>query len=204
MALSVVIGSLLTGIAVFLIFDIYNKKHLNLKIAFKSALKQYLYFFIIVLLLSVIYFMAGKVVSMILTKYFISGRSKLLLWDARTWMGSILTVINVIIAVLVQSAFTYAIPVLVVEKTKLIKSIISSFALFKKLFIPTIILVGLPMLIYIPIIILNQNSSFLMQKLFPEFILWVAFLNVVISGLVIDPLITVTATFLYLDYRERK
>ncbi|MDD5166818.1 MAG: hypothetical protein PHQ57_05465 [Candidatus Omnitrophica bacterium] len=204
MVLSVVFGSLLTGMAVFLIFEIYNKKHLNLKAAFKTALKLYLYFFIIVFLMNMIYYFAGKLVNIGLYKYFVSGHTKLLFWGARAWLGPFLIAINMVIAVFVQALLIYAIPVLVVEKTKLLKSIIRSAVLFKQLFIPTIILVALPALIYIPMIILNTNTSFLIQKFFPEFILLIAFLNVIISGLIIDPLITVAATFLYLDHKEKR
>lgn len=42
MVLSVIFSSLLTGMAVAIILDIYNKKHVKLEAAFKSALKRYL------------------------------------------------------------------------------------------------------------------------------------------------------------------
>ena len=93
---------------------------------------------------------------------------------------------------------------MIIEKEKLVKAIIKSFVLFKEKFIPTIILVGLPMLFYIPIIALDYNAAFLIYNVFPESILLVSFLGQIISTLVIDPLVTIPTTILYLRHKESK
>ncbi len=91
---------------------------------------------------------------------------------------------------------------MIIDKEKLIKAIIRAFALFKKLFLPTIILVGLPMLAYIPVIVLEYNTAFLINRLFPEFVLFVSFLSIIVSSLVIDVVVTVSTTYLYLMKKE--
>jgi hypothetical protein len=131
-----------------------------------------------------------------------AGHRQLLFFGPGIWLGPILSVIDFLLALFIQSAFIYAIPVLIIGQEKLIQSIGKSFLLFKKLFIPTLILVGLPMLIYIPILVLSYNTAFLIDKLFPEFILVVLFLSTIVSSLVIDPLITVSTTLLYLTQKE--
>jgi len=201
--LSLVLGSLLTGTAVFMIWDNHNKKRLSLFRSLKSAIKKYVSFLIITLIVICSFYLFIKLVSKGLTLYFLSGHRRLLYINANIWMGPILAVINFMISVLVQSALVYAIPLLVIENEKLIKAIGKSFVLFKRYFFPTIILVTLPMLFYIPIIILQYNSVFLISKVFPEFILLVCFLSTIISSLFIDPLITISTAHLYLIKRKK-
>lgn len=204
MALSVIAGSALTGTAIVMIFDVYNKKHSKLGKAFKSALKQYISLFIVVLVFTAAFYIFTKIVLISLTKYFLAGHSRLLFLGARIWMGPILLCINFIIALFIQSAFAYSLPVLMIENKKIINSIVKSFVLFKKFFVPTIALVGLPTLLYIPIIALIGNSGLLIDKFFPEIIMLVLFLSIIVSSLIIDPLITVSTTLLYLGVHEDK
>jgi hypothetical protein len=139
-----------------------------------------------------------KIASKILLKYFTSGHTRLLFIGAKIWLGPILLVYNFALAIIIQSAFVYAIPILIIENTSLIKAIAKSFLLFRKYFIKTILLVGLPMILYIPIIVLQSDPGFLIVQLFPESILLISTLSLLISSLVIDLLITLTTTHLYL------
>lgn len=202
MGLTVFLGALLTGMAVVMIWDVYNKKTLKLKLALRTALKKYLSLFSIVLLLTASFYILVKIINIGLLKYFIAGHSRLLFLKSGLWLGPILSTTVFLLAILFQAAFTYAIPVLIIEKEKLIKAILRSFAFFKKFFIPTLLLVGLPLLVYIPILVLNQNTAFLIERVFPEAVLVVLFCGIIISSLVIDLLITVTTTLFYLMNRE--
>ncbi|MFA5093592.1 MAG: hypothetical protein WC543_06635, partial [Candidatus Omnitrophota bacterium] len=159
--LTVLIGSLLTGVTTLLVYKLFKKSKPSLKNAFKASFKKYISLFGIILLFTLIFYFLDKVTSKILLKYFISGHTKLLFLSAKLWLGPILMGINFIFAVIVQSAFIYAIPVLLIEEKSLTKSVIKSFALFKRLFLKTVILVGLPMLLYIPIVVLQSDSAFL-------------------------------------------
>lgn len=200
--LTVIIGSFLTGVATLLVYNIYKKTAISLKGVFKSVLKKYVSLFAIVLLFTLLFYFLDKATSKILIKYFTSGHAKLLFLGPKIWLGPILICLNFILAIIVQSAFIYAIPLLLIEGETLTKSILKSFVLFKKLFLKTIILVGLPMLIYIPIIILQSDSAFLITRLFPEAVLLVAILSLIISSLVIDFLITLATTHLYLMHKD--
>lgn len=200
--LSVLFGSLLTGMAVAMVFDAFNHKAIKWSLSLKSALKKYFSLFTLVLILTLSLYILIKIITIGLRLYFIAGHTRLLFLKAGLWLGPILFCINFAIAVLIQSALIYAIPVLMIEKERFIKSIIKSFRLFKNLFVPTIILVGLPMLLYIPVMVLNSNTSLLIQRLFPEFILLVAVFNIIVLSLVIDPIVTVSTTFLYLQHKE--
>jgi hypothetical protein len=198
MGLSILLGSVLTGMAVTLIYDIYTKKKVSLDTAFLTAVKKYLSLFTVVFLLTALFYFIEKFLTISLIKYFRAGHIKLLFLNKGLWLGPILICLNSLMAIIIQAAFIYAIPILMIEKEKTFKAIIRSFVLFKKLAVPTIILVGLPMLFYIPILVLSYNSAFLIDKIFPEFVILVSFLGILISSLVIDILVTVSTTNLYL------
>ncbi|MFH1128459.1 MAG: hypothetical protein V1699_03500 [Candidatus Omnitrophota bacterium] len=203
MALAISIGSILSAIAITIVLDIYHKKQVNLKNSLFSALKNYPSFFIIIFISVFLYYFAIKIFTSLLLSYFLSGHGRLVFLPARFWMGPVLFCVNFILAIIIQSAFIYAIPIIIIEKEKLIKAIFRSFIFFKKLFVPTIILVSLPMLILIPISVLSYNTPFLINKFFPELILYIAFLGMAVNSLIVDPLITVSTAFLYLQVKKK-
>ena len=202
MTLSVIFGSLLTAMAIILVLDTDHKKQTKLNYSFKLALKKYDAYFLIYLLVTVLFYYSVKVCTSLILNYFIAGHTRLLFLSAKLWLGSLLICVNFVITVLIQSLFIYTLPILIIDKGKLLGSIWKSMVMFKKLFVPTIILVAFPMLLYVPIILLNSNSDFLMNKLFPEFMLIVTFSGILLSSLVIDPLVTISTTYLYLFNKE--
>lgn len=202
MAFNVLFGSLFNAAVVVMLLDIFNKKKLKIGKAFGLSLKKYLYLFSIILLVTVLFYFSTKFINAAFARYFMRGHTKLLFIKSSIWMGPILFTVNFIAALFIQSIFVYVIPILMVEKLSLSKSIKKSFVLFRKLFIITLILVGVPMLLFLPVLILNYNTAYLINALFPEFIMIVAVLGAIISSLVIDPLVVVTTTFLYLNIKD--
>lgn len=202
MGLAILIGSLLTGIAAGMIYDFHANKKINLKNSFRLALKNYTSLFIIVFILTASFYFLTKILTIALIKYFTSGHSRLLFLKVDIWLGPIFTVLNFILGIFIQAIFAYAIPLLIIGKEKTFAAIVKSFVLFKKLFLPTIILTGLPMLMYIPMAVLNYNNVILIDKFFPEITLWVLALTTLITSLAIDSVITVSTTLLYLE-KER-
>lgn len=203
MGLTILVGSLLTGAAVSIIYDIYKHKKANFIGSLKSALKKYISLFTIVLIFTVLFYISEKITFKLLVKYFISGHAKLLFLGPQLWLGPILICINITLAVILQSAFIYAIPILMIENEKLMKSILKSFSLFKKLFFKTVVLVGLPMLIYIPLLLLQSNPAILIDKFFPEAVLWLMVVGLLVNSLILDLVITVSTTHLYLLNKEK-
>lgn len=200
--LSVILGSLTTGLAVGMVCEIYNKKTTKLLSIFKSTIKKYVALFGVVFFITIIFYALAKLTFICLSRYFMAGHATLLSLKPAFWLGPILVSINLLIGIFVQAAFVYAIPILIVENKNLFKVIIESFVLFTKLFIPTMVLVILPILLYIPIIVLQYNTSCLINNVFPESVLIISFVSLIISSLVIDFLITVSTTFLYLKNKE--
>lgn len=135
-------------------------------------------------------------------KYFTSGHTTLIFLKPEIWLGPILIALNLLLVVLAQGLFVYSIPFLMIENMKLFKAIGKSALLFVKLFLPTVALVGLPILIYIPIITLQFNTPYLINRLFPESVLYICIAAVIINSLVIDLLITISTTILFLQNKE--
>ncbi len=203
MVLSIVFGSLLSGMAVSIILDIYNKKRVQIFNAFKVAIKRYLSLFGILLIINLGYYFIGKFISVTLIKYFYTGHSKLLFMGPKIWLGIIFIAVNFFMAILIQAIFVYSIPAIIIDNKGFHKSIGKSIVLFFKFFIPTVLLVLLPMLLYIPIIVLSSNYIFLMDKLFPEIVFYVEALSIIFSVLIIDPVVTMSTTLLYLKNKEK-
>ena len=202
MALTVLFGSLLTGVAVNMYYLWFQKKTIKPKAVLRDVFKKYAHLFIAVLLFILIFYFTSRFTKVILVKYFVAGHAKLLFIPFGIWLGPILSGINFILAILLQCLFVYVIPLIVIEKLNALKSILRSVLIFRRLFLPTIIIVTLAMVLYLPIVILIYNSAFLLNKFFPEIILWVLFFSTLLSSLVIDPLITLSATQLYLANKE--
>lgn len=206
MVLSVILSSVLTATAIFLVADINNKKRPNLAGALKGAFKKYIYFFAVFFIVTVLFYALIKFIDksfINFIRYLASTHRKFLFLKYASLVEIFIITIHFIIAIFIQSLFIYALPILIIGKEKLFKSIIKSFVFFKGFFFKTLILVGLPMLLYIPMIALNQNTNFLINKFFPEIILLVSFLNIIISSLIVDPIVTVSTTFLYLAHSEK-
>ena len=193
MCLAVIFSSLLTGLAIAMLY----KKPLN------SVYKKYVSLFLIVLLITAIFYFGFKAITSLLLQYFYAGHAKLLFLGPEIWFGPILTTLNFLIAIIVQGAFTYAIPALIGSDQKFLKAIFTSFVVFKRYFVVSFVLVGLPMLFYIPVVVLYSNTPFLIDKVFPEVILLVATLGVIINSLIIDPLVTISTAVLYSQEKDK-
>lgn len=202
MILSIIFGSLISGMAVSIILDIYNKRRVQIFNAFKVAIKKYLPLFGILSVINIGYYFIGKLFSVGLAKYFYTGHSKLLFMGPKIWFGLILVVFNFLAALLIQSIFVYSIPALIIDNKGFHKSIGKSVVLFFKFLVPTLILVLLPMLLFIPLIVSSSNYAFLMNKLFPEIVFYLEALGIILSVLIIDPVITMSTTILYLKNKQ--
>ncbi|MFZ2406919.1 MAG: hypothetical protein WAW41_17420, partial [Methylobacter sp.] len=82
------------------------------------------------------------------------------------------------------------------------KSIWRSFVFFSKNIWQTLLIVTLPIIVYIPIIIMQYKTAYLIDNMFPELVLIVAYAGVFLSSFVIDFFVTMNATLYYLNNKE--
>ena len=200
--LSCVIGSLLTGCAVIMIADSYNNKIPRFFFSLKTGVKKYFVLFSFVFMLTTLFGACFKLLETGLIKYFSSGHDTLLFLKPQVWFGPLLIVINLFIIILIHGAFGYVIPFLMIEKEKLSMVILKSLKFFAKFPIPTIFLIGLPVLLYLPIIFLQLETSFLISNFFPELVLYICVAASIINAIVIDSLITFSTVILFLQNKD--
>ncbi|MFZ5845100.1 MAG: hypothetical protein ACOY0S_01380 [Patescibacteria group bacterium] len=203
MVLSVILGSLLTGVAVFLTAAAGERKGLKFSAAFKTVGKKYLALFIAILVMAAGFHFSSKLLFIFLIKYFSAGgHIRLLFIPGQLWVGPIYAAVSFVLGLIIQSAFIYAVPALVLDNKKLIPALGASIKFFGRFFIPTLIMVGVPMLLYIPLMVINMNTALLILKFFPEAVLLVLFLEIIVTALVIDPLLTLATTLYYLEKKK--
>lgn len=202
--LSVFLGSFLMGTAIVLIEALHYKKTVRIGKAFKAAFRKYILLLAVILFLTALYYFLEKFLTLGMVKYFLAGHKKLLFLRAKLWIGPILTILTFLLAVLLQSLFAYALPAIVIGNEKLLKALWKSLVLCKRLFITTIIIVTVTLLMFVPVLTLIYNSAFLINKLFPEFILYVLIAGVIVNSLIIDLCLTLFTTNIYLLYSDAR
>ncbi|MFH1414324.1 MAG: hypothetical protein ABIG56_05710 [Candidatus Omnitrophota bacterium] len=201
--LVIVLGSLFSATVISMIGTIQSKEKLNFKISAIAAFKRYISLVAVTFTVMFLFRCTVKLAVFLLTKYFLTGRTHLLFLDERFWMGPILLFINFASAIFLQALFVYAIPILIIERESFFRSLTRAAILFRKLIIPTLILVGLPMLTYLPILILQFNKGYLINSVFPESIVLVTLVGMLLTTMVIDPLVTISTALFYLSKRKQ-
>ena len=200
--ISVLIGSLLAGAAALMIAQVFEKKAAAFGSAIAGSAKKYFQLFIIILSTAVILHYAYKGVTIGLAKYFIAGHKQLFGYTYSVWRGPLTIIISIFILLVVQAFFVYAVPFLMIGKEKLFKAIWRSFVLFSRNIWQTLLIVTLPFLVYIPVIILQYKTAYLIDNVFPELVLIVAYIEILLSSLVVDLFVTMSATLFYLNNKE--
>ena len=203
MFLAIFFGSLLTGMVVLMVGHIGKNQKIPLIKVVMSALKKYTALFTVLLIVTFLLYYGMKLYIRALSAYFMSGQERLLLLKPHVWLGPVLLLVNFIYTLLIQALFIYSIPFLMIEGQGLFKSLKKSFFLFKKFFKKTIILVGLPLLAYLPIVIIQMNSRFMINNVFPETILILCAAGIVLSTLIIDPIITISTALFFLSQKDK-
>ncbi|MFH1413950.1 MAG: hypothetical protein ABIG56_03810 [Candidatus Omnitrophota bacterium] len=201
--LAVIIGSLITGLVVALVLNIFDKRKPGLRQGLFTAVKRYIPLILITFLVLALFRFSTKFIVFLLTKYFLAGHERLLFLGGRLWFGPLLLLTNFACAILIQALFIYSIPVLIIERKNFITSLFRGVILFKRWFMQSLILVGLPMFAYLPILLLQFKTSYLINNFSPESILLVTSLGIVVSSLVIDPLVIISTTFFYLSKTKK-
>lgn len=106
-----------------------------------------------------------------------------------------------LISILMQSIFIYAMPAVIIEERKIWPAIKRSMSISRGTFLPTFFLLALPMLFYIPLLMLQGKLPNLMNRLFPEIVLVILGLSIIVS-VITDCLVTCSTAILFLNKRK--
>jgi hypothetical protein len=122
-------------------------------------------------------------------------------FGARVVPSMVLPVITYMIAIASQILFIYAMPAVIIERKGFFPAIKKGLLFFKKYFFPTVMLVLVPALIYIPVILINMKTDALVGRFFPEIIIGVIGSGIV-ATLIMDIFITTSPALIFLKKRE--
>lgn len=182
------IGVLMTGAVVRMLKESYAGIKPNLGLSLSKSLRVYLKLLVIWLVMFGLVSVVFKALPVIF--HFKQRAASLIVLGA-----------GFLISIIIQAIFIYAIPAVIIEEKKIWPAIKRSASFCQSAFLPTLILVGLPTLMYIPMLILKGKLPFLMSKVFPETVLIFIGLGIVIS-VIMDSLITSATTILFLNQRK--
>lgn len=195
MAAGVLIGGVTTATACVMVLQVQKGKRPLLKAAFRESLARYVSLFLLMVLLYTAVHFAMKQPQILLALAF-RGKAKLLFIGPRLWFEVILPSALFLMAVVLQGLFVYSIPCIIIKGKKFLPALWGGIVFFFKNAARTIVLVGVPMVLYVPVTIVRSNINVLADKFGPESIVTVLLVSVLVSVLVVDALVTV-ATALY-------
>lgn len=185
--LSIFVGSFATGTSVA--FLTHTRKKADFE-AVVSALKKYSTIVGTSLCTAMVLFIFSKLAAWFTMNLAASGY-----WmQIRTWVIPILILTRFIFTIIIHAYLVFAIPVIIVERSGIIKSLRRSIRLCRQHFSATVAMVGMPMFVLFPIVMLQNRPAYIIDHIFPEAVLLVCIANILVSSLVVAPVITAAAT----------
>jgi hypothetical protein len=103
----------------------------------------------------------------------------------------------------VQAVFIASVPFMVLEKKPLFKAILSSMVLFFRNFFTMLVLVGLPLLVYMPVVVLKSFAVGLTNASFPGIVVVITILGI-IGAIFIDCFAILCASQVVIDALKNK
>ena len=194
----VMVGALTSGMAVLAVYYFNKSRRIDLKEIFFAVLKRYVSLFLLAIILFTCVHFVMKEPSVLLLKYFFAKHAKLLFLGPKFWFSIFLPVLQFLLAVILQSLFVYSIPYIVIKEKKFLAALISGIVLFFKRFLKTFAAVLVPMFLYIPVTMLRSNMGLLADMFMPESIVVVLFIGIIVGTVIVDALVTLATTLIFI------
>ncbi len=196
------IGAFLTAVAALIIRAINNERKITFQEAVREAVPYYIHIFTASLIFLgtlkgfyAVYDIIFKRALLIRSKVGIFGFIKAVLVGGAPYY-------QFFIAILVTALFAFLIPVIVIERKKIFAALIENFKRLQRLFIIVFIAVFLPMLLYIPVLLLRNSVSSSEGITLPEIHVLIVVVGVFVT-LFIDAIALTAVTTLYLADSEK-
>jgi hypothetical protein len=191
-------GSITTAVAVVAVARMRKREVVDFKEILSQVLKNYISLILLAALLYVIVHVSMKQPQALLARYF-HGHAKLLFVGPRLWFTLALPVIQFFLAVIFQALFVYAIPFIVLGGKKFLSAFVLGVRFFWRNALKTLFAVTVPMILYIPVTMVRTNISIVADKFGPEAIVGVLILGTLVSAIIVDCLITIATTIIYIE-----
>lgn len=199
---SVLFGSLLTGIAI----SMYNQESKGMSLRFgknfKIAFNRYLPLLAYTLVTVILIYLVKHFSELFIKDRLIAGQGYFLKMGQIKWLvGS--AVFNLIFSIAVQTLLIYSPIAIIIENKGFWKSAGISIRTIFKYFVTSVLLVLVPVLCYMVPNILENFIPKLMDMYFPEISLVIILLGVLL-GFLVNTVIAISTTILYLSVKESK
>ena len=202
---AVLIGSVTSGMAVYMIYLFKKKEPMTIKAVFLVVIKRYASLFILTIIIFAVVQFLMKQPPILLIKYFRAGHhAKLLHLGPKFWFNVFMPVVDFVLAVILQGLFVYSFPYVVIKGKKFLAAILLGFGLFFRTIVKTLSIVVVPMLFYIPVTMLRDNMAFLVDKYGPEIVVTVLLLGILVGTVIVDSLVTIATTLFFIEAIDEK
>ena len=186
LALSATIGVIMTGLAIGMFKNACEEKGLKGKVNLVNSFKRYFALFGVWVVMFLFSFLSRK-----LTNRLCSGLSPQLFAALLTYT----------MAMFVQIVFIYAMPIIIIEKKKLLSALKQGLLFFKKFFLTSVVLTMIPAFLYFPMVALGQYLPKLIKKFSPEAVIVFLGLGILVT-FIMDIFLTLSPTLLLLKERS--
>ena len=103
--------------------------------------------------------------------------------------------------IFITALLVYVIPIIILEQKKIFKALVDNFKILSGSFWSTIIIVCVPMVFYIPVLIIRNNTGFLIKMTSPEIQIFIIALGIMVTA-GINTFVLMAATTYYLYKKE--
>jgi hypothetical protein len=194
-------GTFLLAMTAYVVATLNNNHRANLKTAFRESSRLY------------VHILCSSVISLILFQIFSTAYSMFVSAALKVKTSNLAVAaiqkifllatpyIQFLIGILVTTLFIYVLPIIIIEKKKILTAIMMNLNVLFKSFRTSFLVVLIPTLFYLPVLVARNNIESLANATLPEIQIFVIVLGVVVT-MAIDLVVLTTVTTHYLFLKE--
>lgn len=200
--LYIFISSYFLGVAIAIIHRINSDQPVNLKEIFREVRRAYLHLLVAsVIIIGVVYGLSYLYEAILMKRALVIRSTKGIFFITKQVVLYGAPYVKLILTVFVTSLFAFVAPAIVIDKKKVFTAIFQNFKVLWGSFWFIFSVLIVPVLLYIPLLLLKTNSARLGEILVPE-VLGILAIADVFFGLFIDAVHITAITMYYLWKKE--
>ncbi len=199
--LFIFVSSFLIAVAIEIIKNINNNGKITFPKALRTVFPQYIHICLAAILTFFIFYVLAKLHGLILAKAVQISSTTGIFHVIKTIVLSARPYSNLLIGTLVTTLFAFVLPIIVIERQKVIQAVILNFKYLWGSFWFLFLIILIPMLCYVPVLLLQDNLSTIASGTFQEVRLLSPVISVVVMTL-IDAMVYTAITIYFLFKRE--
>ena len=199
--LYIFVVNFLIAITIKILTEVNSHRRMTLRNAVKAVAPQYIDILVFSLFSAVIIYALYSFYSFVMLKTWVmKGEGVLLLFWKEVILGG-QPYLNLLISVFVTAAFAYVLPIIVIDRQKILPALRLNFRKLLRswMFILCVVLVPTPF--YVPILVFKNSITSIANSTYPEIWFWVLIFSVLVTTF-IDAVVYTVVTLDYLLERE--